>query len=156
MPACAHRINEVLNTEPSVEDSEGAAQAQLPAPRGQVEFRDVSFKYVTTGTGDDVLSHISFHVRPGQFVAIVGGTGTGKSTLVNLIPRFYDVTGGRCCWTGWMCGTTPWRSSGAASAWCSRPTSSFPAPSGRICCGATPEATEEEMIQAAQRDAQAL
>ena len=92
--ACAHRIHEVLNTEPSVEDAPDAAQRTLPAPRGQVEFRDVSFKYVTSGTGDDVLSHISFTVQPGQFVALVGGTGTGKSTLVNLIPRFYDVTGG--------------------------------------------------------------
>ena len=93
--ACAHRINEVLNTEPSVEDKEDAARTRLPAPKGQVEFRDVSFKYVTSGTGDDVLSHISFTVKPGQFVAIVGGTGTGKSSLVNLIPRFYEVTSGR-------------------------------------------------------------
>ena len=107
--ACAHRIKEVLETEPSVENKpEGeicraalpgeAADGTdhvLPAPRGEVEFRDVSFKYVASGSGDDVLSHISFHVRPGQFVAIVGGTGTGKSTLVNLIPRFYDVTGGQ-------------------------------------------------------------
>ena len=106
--ACAHRIKEVLETEPSVENKpEGeicraalpgeAADGTdhvLPAPRGEVEFRDVSFKYVASGSGDDVLSHISFHVRPGQFVAIVGGTGTGKSTLVNLIPRFYDVTSG--------------------------------------------------------------
>lgn len=92
--ACAHRINEVLNTEPSVEDKPDAKEKALPAPRGEVEFRDVSFRYVATGTGDDVLSHISFDVKPGQFVAIVGGTGTGKSSLVNLIPRFYDVTGG--------------------------------------------------------------
>lgn len=92
--ACAHRINEVLNTEPSVEDKPEAEKQVLPAPKGEVEFRDVSFKYVATGTGDDVLSHISFDVKPGQFVAIVGGTGTGKSSLVNLIPRFYDVTGG--------------------------------------------------------------
>ena len=92
--ACAHRINEVLNTEPSVEDKPNAKEQTLPAPRGEVEFRDVSFRYVATGTGDDVLSHISFHVKPGQFVALVGGTGTGKSSLVNLIPRFYDVTGG--------------------------------------------------------------
>lgn len=92
--ACAHRINEVLSTEPSVEDKPQAKENVLPAPRGEVEFRDVSFKYVATGTGDDVLSHISFKVKPGQFVAIVGGTGTGKSSLVNLIPRFYDVTGG--------------------------------------------------------------
>ena len=92
--ACAHRINEVLNTEPSVEDKPEAGKQGLPAPKGEVEFRDVSFKYVATGTGDDVLSHISFDVKPGQFVALVGGTGTGKSSLVNLIPRFYDVTGG--------------------------------------------------------------
>lgn len=92
--ACVHRINEVLNTEPSVEDKPEAGKQVLPAPKGEVEFRDVSFKYVATGTGDDVLSHISFDVKPGQFVAIVGGTGTGKSSLVNLIPRFYDVTGG--------------------------------------------------------------
>ena len=91
--ACAHRINEVLRTEPSVEDKPGAKEQDLPAPRGQVEFRDVSFRYVA-GTGDDVLSHISFTVKPGSFVALVGGTGTGKSSLVNLIPRCYDVTGG--------------------------------------------------------------
>lgn len=93
--ACARRINEVLTAEPTVEDGPQAAQHQLPAPRGKVEFRDVSFKYDASGSGDDVLSHISFTVEPGQFVAIVGGTGTGKSSLVNLIPRFYDVTGGQ-------------------------------------------------------------
>jgi ATP-binding cassette subfamily B protein len=92
--ACARRIHEVLSTEPSVEDKDTAAQRTLPAPRGKVEFRDVSFKYEATGTGDNVLSHINFTVEPGKFVALVGGTGTGKSSLVNLIPRFYDVTGG--------------------------------------------------------------
>ena len=92
--ACARRINEVLNTQPTVENRDAAANTELPAPRGRVEFRDVSFKYVASGTGDDVLSHISFTVEPGRFVAIVGGTGTGKSSLVNLIPRFYDVTDG--------------------------------------------------------------
>ena len=90
--ACARRINEVLEAVPSVQNKEETSL--LPAPRGMVEFKDVSFKYAASGTGDDVLSHISFTVEPGQFVAIVGGTGTGKSSLVNLIPRFYDVTGG--------------------------------------------------------------
>lgn len=93
--ACAARIQEVLDTEPSVEDRPEAGLKPLPAPRGEVEFKDVSFKYLASGTGDDVLSHISFSVKPGQFVALVGGTGTGKSSLVNLIPRFYDVTGGQ-------------------------------------------------------------
>ncbi len=59
-----------------------------------MEFRNVRFKYQATGSGDDVLSDINFVAQPGQVVAIVGGTGTGKSSLVNLIPRFYDVTGG--------------------------------------------------------------
>jgi ATP-binding cassette, subfamily B, multidrug efflux pump len=62
--------------------------------RGKVEFRDVSFKYNRTDTGEDVLQDITFSVEPGQVVGIVGGTGTGKSTLVNLIPRLYDVTAG--------------------------------------------------------------
>ncbi len=61
---------------------------------GKVEFRNVSFKYNHTGTGENVLSDISFIAQPGEVIAIVGGTGTGKSTLVNLIPRLYDVTEG--------------------------------------------------------------
>ena len=92
--ACAERINEVLDTVPDIRNGENAAQTTRPAPRGSVEFRDVSFRYVATGTGDDVLSHIDLKIEPGEFVAIVGGTGVGKSSLVNLIPRFYDVTGG--------------------------------------------------------------
>ena len=92
--ACARRIREVLETRPAVRDKDDARQTVLPPARGKVEFRDVNFRYVTGGTGDDVLHGINFTVEPGKFVAIVGGTGTGKSSLVNLIPRFYDVTGG--------------------------------------------------------------
>ena len=93
--ACAERINEVMDTVPDIRDREGAYENPLPEAKGSVEFRDVSFKYVATGSGDDVLSHIDLSIAPGEFVAIVGGTGTGKSSLVNLIPRFYDVTGGQ-------------------------------------------------------------
>ena len=92
--ACSKRIHEVLETQPSIQDG-ADTRTKLPAAGGKVEFRDVSFRYETSGTGDDVLSHISFTVEPGKFVAIVGGTGTGKSSLVNLIPRFYDVTAGQ-------------------------------------------------------------
>ena len=93
--ACASRILEVLETVPDIRDGENISEDSLPETKGTVEFKDVSFKYVATGTGDDVLSHIDLKISSGEFVAIVGGTGTGKSSLVNLIPRFYDVTGGQ-------------------------------------------------------------
>ena len=93
--ACAKRVLEVLDAEPDISDSPESHERELPESRGRVEFKNVSFKYSAAGTGDDVLHGIDLTVEPGQFVAIVGGTGTGKSTLVNLIPRFYDVTQGQ-------------------------------------------------------------
>ena len=86
--ACAQRIFEVIDTDSDIQD--GTAPA-LPEQAGQVEFRDVSFKYETYGTGDNVLSHVSFTSKPGQVIAVIGGTGEGKSTLVNLIPRFLSL-----------------------------------------------------------------
>ncbi len=90
--ASIRRVFEVIDAQPSVTDGE---RQSLPAPQGRVEFKDVSFRYQTEGAGEDVLRHINLTVEPGQFVAIVGGTGTGKSSLVNLIPRFYDVHKGQ-------------------------------------------------------------
>jgi ATP-binding cassette subfamily B protein len=89
--ASAQRIQEVLEAEPSVVDPEEAA-ANVPA-RGLVAFEDVEFRY--PGAEDPVLSGISFTAGPGEVTAIVGSTGSGKTTLISLIPRFYDVTGGR-------------------------------------------------------------
>ncbi len=90
--ACASRIQEVFDTQPTIQD--GDTQSSLPVAKGNLDFHHVSFRYQTEGEGDDVLSDIHFHVDGGKFVAIVGGTGTGKSSLVNLIPRFYDVHNG--------------------------------------------------------------
>lgn len=87
----AGRIADVLETEPSIVDP--AAPAAFAEPfRGVVEFRDVSFRY--PGADENVLCGVSFTAQPGQTTAIIGSTGSGKSTVVNLIPRFYDVTGG--------------------------------------------------------------
>ena len=88
--AAGERIQAVLDAVPSVVPPETPVAAE--AAIGVVEFRDVEFRY--PGAEDAVLSHISFTARPGQMTAIVGGTGSGKSTLINLIPRLYDVTGG--------------------------------------------------------------
>ena len=88
----AGRIREVLDTEPSIADP-GRPLTVMPADqRGVVEFRDVEFRY--PGAEEPILRDISFRARPGQTTAIVGSTGSGKSTLINLIPRFYDVTSG--------------------------------------------------------------
>ena len=91
--ACGDRVVEVLDTEIDITNPENP---YLPEnPQGGVEFRDVSFKYNTEGHGADILEHISFTAKPGQIIGIVGGTGCGKSSLVNLIPRLYDATQGQ-------------------------------------------------------------
>ena len=152
--ACAHRINEVLNTEPSVEDKPQAHEQTLPTPKGQVEFRNVSFKYVATGTGDDVLSNISFTIKPGSFVAIVGGTGTGKSSLVNLIPRFYDVTGGAVLVDGIDVRDYPLEALRSRIGMVLQNNVLFTGTIRENLLWGRPDATEEEIIQAA-KDAQA-
>jgi len=87
----ADRIAEVLDTEPSIVDPE-APRAFGADFKGLIEFEDVSFRY--PGATENVLSNISFTAKPGQTTAIIGTTGSGKSTLVSLIPRFYDATEG--------------------------------------------------------------
>ena len=85
----AKRINEVIDTPSSVTDGSGDI---TPSSVGEVEFRNVSFRY--PDSAEDVLSGISFSAHKGETVAIIGSTGCGKSTLINLIPRFYDATSG--------------------------------------------------------------
>lgn len=87
----ATRVDEILNTELTVVDREGITENK-EAGNGLVEFKGVSFKY--PNADDDVLKNITFTAKPGQTTAIIGSTGSGKTTLVNLIPRFYDVTEG--------------------------------------------------------------
>ena len=86
--ACARRINDILITESSQADGE----ALMPSEPAAVSFEDVSVRY--SATGDPSLEHISFTAEPGQTIGIIGGTGSGKTTLINLIPRFYDVSAG--------------------------------------------------------------
>ena len=88
----ADRIDEVVRTKGSICDAAHVRDEEHSDWKGRVEFSDVSFRY--EGADEDALSHLSFVVEPGKTTAIIGSTGCGKSTLVNLIPRFYDVTDG--------------------------------------------------------------
>ena len=88
----ADRIEEVLRTEPSIHDADQVRDEELKDVKGYVAFNDVCFRY--PGADEDALEHISFTAKPGETTAIIGSTGCGKSTLIHLIPRFYDVTGG--------------------------------------------------------------
>lgn len=91
-PVAADRVEEVLKSETIICDPE---QPEVLPEQGEgvLSFDHVSFKY--PGADEDVLQDITFTARPGQTTAIIGSTGSGKSTLVNLIPRFYDVTEGK-------------------------------------------------------------
>ncbi len=86
----ADRIQEIIDTDVTVQDAAGAKK--LDAPKGVVKYDNVAFAY--PGADENVLENISFEARPGQTTAIIGSTGCGKSTLVQLLPRFYDVTEG--------------------------------------------------------------
>jgi ATP-binding cassette subfamily B protein len=96
--ASAERINEVLETEPEVQDA--PQPRNLPAGRAQrIAFENVSFHY--NGTDDGlVLRDVDLVAEPGQTVAILGATGAGKSSIIDLVPRFYDVSAGRITWNG--------------------------------------------------------
>ena len=88
----ADRINDVLDTQPLVSDPNDPVPLRQPGQGVRVELRSVEFRY--PGAEQPVLRDVSFSAEPGQVTAIVGSTGSGKTTLINLLPRFYDVTGG--------------------------------------------------------------
>ena len=88
--AAAERVTQVLKTEPDISDPKEIRHANDEA--GYIEFKDVTFRY--HGAEEPAVSNITFSAKPGETTAIIGGTGSGKSTIVNLIPRFYDVDGG--------------------------------------------------------------
>ncbi len=95
--ASARRILEVLDAEPAARPAANAVR--LTQPRGRIAFEGVGFSYAGTGA-EPALADVSFVAEPGETVAIVGATGSGKSTLIHLIPRFYDVTAGRLTFDG--------------------------------------------------------
>ena len=152
--ASARRIREVLEAQPDIQDGAGVASRELPEAKGQVEFKDVSFKYAAGGTGDDVLSHIDLKIPAGQFTAVIGGTGVGKSSLVNLIPRFYDVTGGQVLLDGVDVRDYPVDELRARIGMVLQTNVLFSGTVRENLLWGDPDATEEDLVRAA-KDAQA-
>ena len=93
--ACGDRVVEVLDTDIDITNPENAYIPDKHTQKGDVEFKNVSFRYSTDSSGDNILDNINFKVNAGEIVGIVGGTGCGKSSMVNLIPRLYDATEGQ-------------------------------------------------------------
>jgi len=89
--ACGGRIASILSVRPEQQD--GTMRPAKDAPRGSVVFENVSLRYA--GAGDESITGVSFEAKPGQTIGVIGGTGSGKTTLINLIGRFYDATAGR-------------------------------------------------------------
>ena len=125
----AERIAEVLDSQSTLVRPENPVH-EFPAP-GTVAFADAEFSY--PGAQQPVLSGITFAAAKGETVAIVGSTGAGKTTLISLIPRLFDVTGGVSGSAASMCARPTSRSSGTRSAWCRSVRSSSPARSHRTC-----------------------
>jgi ABC-type multidrug transport system fused ATPase/permease subunit len=143
--ATSERLFEILDEAPDVQDAPDAAA--LPPLRGHVVFHKVSFRY---GTGEEVLTGIDLEVRPGELVALVGRSGAGKTTLVNLLARFYDPTGGRITVDGYDLRAVRQRSLRAQVAMVLQDTFLFNGTVAENIAYGKPEASEEEIERAAR------
>lgn len=141
----AGRVFEVLDREPEVKDMPGAAE--LRGIKGEVVFEQVSFSY---RPGAEALKNVSFRVLPGQTVAIVGTTGSGKTTLVNLLPRFYDVTSGRILIDGIDISRVTLKSLRSAIGFVPQETFLFSATIAENISYGRPGASLEEIVEAAK------
>ncbi len=144
--AAAERVLEILDAQSDVKDRPGAVP--LPPVRGHVRFEDVSFAYQD---GIPVLENISFEVKPGQMIALVGPTGVGKTTLTQLLARFYDPSAGRITIDGHDVRDVTQESLHAQMGMVLQDTFLFNGTVAENIAYARPDATREEIIQAAQR-----
>ena len=146
----AKRIVEVLTEESSLKNPENPV---MDVKDGSIDFDNVSFKY--SKTADRMaLKDINLHIKSGEVIGIIGGTGSSKSTLIQLISRLYDVTEGTVKVGGVDVRSTTWRCCATRWPWCSRRTCCSPAPSRTTCAGVTrtPRRGDGGGLQLAQAD----
>lgn len=152
--ASYRRVQEVLDCKPAISDGSGAGVSESGSSSGgRIEFRDVSFAY-PGGSGEKVLEHINLTIEPGETLAVLGATGSGKSSLVNLIPRFYDVTEGEILVDNVNVKDYPLDMLREKIAIALQKSELFSATIGENLLWGNPEASNEELAQAAE-DAQA-
>jgi ATP-binding cassette, subfamily B, multidrug efflux pump len=144
--ASAQRIFEILDTKNEVENKPGAME--LKEVRGNVKFEDVTFRYFKGG--EPVLNHVSFEAKSGQTVALLGATGSGKTTIINLIPRFYDVSEGRVLIDGHDVREVTIESLRASIGIVLQETTLFMGTIRDNIAFGRPEATDEEIVAAAK------
>lgn len=145
--SAAERIFDILDTPPEITDREGCQD--LPAAEGRVTFSHVDFSYADEPS-QLVLKDISFSVKPGERIALVGPTGAGKTTIVNLIGRFYDVTGGAVCVDGMDVREASIRSLRQQIGVMTQDTFLFSGTVRENICYGRSDITEEEMVEAAK------
>ncbi len=143
----ATRINEVLELEPSIKDSDTLISVDKDS-RGKIEFDNVSFLY--HGAAEPAISNISFVAEPGTVTAIIGGTGSGKSTVINLIPRFYDVQSGSIKLGGVDIRSLSQKDLRSRIGYVSQKSILFSGTVSENIRFAAPDANEEEVVHAAQ------
>ena len=142
------RFTALMRVEPALKDAPDAKE--LEHCRGEIDVDHVSFSYEGE-ENEGVLHDVSVHIRPGEMLAVVGPSGGGKSTLCQLIPRFYEVSEGAIRIDGEDVRSLRSRLFTAPSASCSRMCSSLPTRCARISAMAAPDATDEEIVEAAKR-----
>jgi len=143
--SAGERIFEILDVHPDVRDAPGAVE--LPAIRGRVTFDNVSFAY---SAGREAITSIDIDARPGQVIALLGPTGSGKSTIINLIPRFYEPTGGRILVDGIDTRTVTLNSLRSQIGIVLQETTLFAATIAENIAFGQPDASQEEIIAAAK------
>ncbi len=140
------RFREIMDLVPEIQDAEDATQ--LPTVTGEIRFEDVSFRY--QDGKDNVLNHIDLEIPAGSYTALVGSSGAGKTTLCSLIPRFYDVTGGRICIDGTDIRTVTQKSLREQIGMVQQDVYLFAGTIMENIRYGRPDATEEEVIEAAK------
>lgn len=144
--ASVRRISQVLREEPDLKEPENPV---YQVENGGIDFEHVTFSY-KHGSGKNALTDIDLHIRPGETIGVIGGTGSGKSSLVNLSAGCTMWTKASCGLAAWTCATTIWKRCEIRFLWCCRRTRCFPGRSWRTSAGVIPKPRRPNVLRHAR------